>query len=123
SVQDPIATIDSLPEPDAALIRGARRDYLERRPSAADVALVVEIADTSLERDRGLKKRLYARDRVVVYWIVNLVDRCIEAYTDPSGPLDEPDYRQRRIYGPEDEIPVVLDGNEAGRLSVQELLP
>src|SRR5205807_8538091 len=61
NVQDPIATVDSLPEPDAALIRGARRDYLARRPTAVDIALLVEVADTSLEQDRGLKKRAYAR--------------------------------------------------------------
>ena len=123
TVQDPIVTLDSLPEPDAALIRGARREYLERRPTAADIALVVEVADTSLEQDRSLKKRLYARAGIVVYWIVNLVERQIEAYTDPAGHAQEPDYRECRIYGPADEIPVVLDENEAGRLSVRELLP
>jgi Uma2 family endonuclease len=123
TIQDPIATIDSLPEPDAALIRGSRRDYLQHRPTAADVALVVEVADTSLEQDRGLKKRLYARAGIIVYWIVNLVDGQIEVYTEPTGPVDEPTYRQRQDYGREVEIPLVLGGHEAGRLPVQELLP
>jgi Uma2 family endonuclease len=122
-VQDPIATIDGRPEPDVAVIRGERRDYLERRPAAADIGLVVEVADTSLEQDRGLKKRVYAEARIVIYWIVNLIDRQIEVYTDPTGPADEPDYRQRRDYGPADEIPIMLDANEAGRLPVRELLP
>jgi Uma2 family endonuclease len=123
NVQEPIATVDSLPEPDAGLIRGARRDYLARRPTAADIALLVEVADTSLEQDRGLKKRAYARAGIPVYWIVNLIDRQIEVHTDPTGPADEPDYRQSQQYGPAEEIPVVLNGNEIGRLPVRDLLP
>lgn len=123
NVQDPIATVDSLPEPDAAVIRGARRDYLARRPTAADIALLVEVADTSLDQDRGLKQRAYARAGILVYWIVNLVDRQIEAYTDPTGPAGEPTYRQRRDYGAADAIPLVLDGVEVGSLAVRELLP
>ena len=123
NVQAAIATVDSLPEPDVALIRGAPRDYLERRPTAADAALIVEVADTSLEQDRGLKKRLYARAGIILYWIVNLVDRQIEVHTDPTGPVDEPDYRQRRDYGPTGMIPLVLDGVEVGTLAVRDLLP
>ena len=123
NVQDPIATADSLPEPDAALIRGARRDYLARRPTAADIALLVEVADTSLEQDRGLKKRAYARAGIPVYWIVNLIDRQIEVHTGPTGPAAEPTYAQRRDYGPAEMIPVVLDGIEVGSLAVRELLP
>jgi Uma2 family endonuclease len=123
SMHDPIATPDSLPEPDVALIRGAPRDHLERRPGAADIALVVEVADTSLDQDRELKKRVYAQAGIVIYWIVNLIDRQIEVYTEPTGPAEEPDYRHRQDYGPADEIPIVLDGKEAGRLAVRELLP
>ncbi len=123
TVQDPIATPDSLPEPDAAIVRGARRDYRERRPTAADVAMVVEVADTSLQQDRGTKKRLYARAGIPIYWIVNLGERQIEVYTEPTGPAEEPDYRQRQDYGPADMIPVRLDGAEVGALAVRELLP
>jgi Uma2 family endonuclease len=123
TLQDPIATLDSLPEPDGAVVRGARRDYLERRPTGADVAIVVEVSDTSLQQDRGTKKRLYARASISFYWIVNLVDRQIEVYTDPTGTVDEPDYRQSHVYGPPDVIPVVLDGAEVGSVRVQELLP
>jgi Uma2 family endonuclease len=123
NVQDPIATVDSLPEPDAAVIRGARRDYLERRPMASDVGLVVEVADTSLQQDRELKRRIYARAGIVVYWIVNLVNRQIEVYTDPSGPVEEPDYRQRHEYRAADTVPLVLGDVEVASLKVQDLLP
>jgi Uma2 family endonuclease len=85
--------------------------------------LVVEVADASIRDDRGLKKRLYARAGIAVYWIANLVDRQIEVYTDPTGPVDDPDYRQRHVYGPAVAIPVVLDGTAVGSVHVQELLP
>jgi len=123
TVQDPIATLDGRPEPDLVVIRGTPRDYLGHRPTAEEIGLVVEVADSSLDQDRGLKKRVYAEAGIVIYWIVNLIDGQIEVYSDPTGPADEPGYRQCRIYVSADEIPVVLDGNEAGRLPVRDLLP
>ncbi|HEX8203864.1 MAG TPA: Uma2 family endonuclease, partial [Isosphaeraceae bacterium] len=59
--EGPVTTLDSEPEPDLALIRGTRRDYRDRHPGPQDVALVVEVADASLPRDRTLKKTIYAR--------------------------------------------------------------
>lgn len=123
NVQQPITTLDSEPEPDISVIRGRRRDYPNRHPGPQDVGLVVEVADTTLRRDRGRKKRLYARASLPVYWIVNLVDRQVEVYTDPTGPADEPDYRQRRDYRPDEQVPVVVAGAEVGRLTVNDLLP
>lgn len=123
AIQDPITTAESEPEPDVAVVRGEERDYPDRHPGPQDVPLVVEIADSSLEQDRGAKKRLYARAGIAVYWIVNLVERQIEIYTEPTGPAANPDYRQRRDYGLADSIPVVLDGAEIFSLAVRDLLP
>lgn len=124
SDQEPVTTLDSEPEPDALVIRGTRRNYLERHPTPESVGLIVEVADATLRRDRGRKKRIYARANVPVYWIVNLIDRQVEVYTAPSGPdAAEPDYAQVQTYGPDDALPVVLDGNEVGRLTVRDLLP
>jgi hypothetical protein len=47
----------------------------------------------------------------------------IEVYTDPSGPAEEPHYRDRRDYGPNDAVPLVLDGKELDRIPVRDLLP
>ena len=121
--QEPITTVDSEPEPDVTVIRGDTRHYLDRHPGPPDVALVVEVADATLQRDRGFKKRLYARAGIPVYWVVNLPERQFEVYTDPSGPTDAPDYRQRQDYGPADALTFVLEGTEIGRIVVQELLP
>jgi Uma2 family endonuclease len=121
--QEPITTVESEPEPDAMIVRGEPRDLRDRQPGPEEVVLVVEVADTSLATDRGTKKRVYARAGILVYWIANLVEGRFEVYTEPTGPAEQPDYRQRQEYGPDDEIPVVLDGNEVGRLLVRELLP
>lgn len=122
-VQDPVTTLDSEPEPDIGVVRGKRRDYLKRHPKPKETALALEVADTSLRRDRGIKKRVYARAKIPVYWIVNLIERCIEVYTNPTGPGAKPDYRDRVVYGENAEVPVVLDGKEIGRLKVRDLLP
>jgi Uma2 family endonuclease len=121
--QAPITTADSEPEPDLMVVRGDPRQYLDRHPTPQDLALVVEVADTSIQRDRAFKKRLYAAARIPVYWILNLPEGRCEAYSEPSGPGDEPDYRQRQNYGPTEEIPVMIEGVEVGRLAVHALLP
>lgn len=121
--QEPITTEDSEPEPDVAIIRGARRDYLERHPLPQDVALVIEVSDTTLKRDRGLKKRIYARAGIQVYWIINLPENCIEVYTEPTREAEEPDYQRRQDYFPDDEVPVIIEGREVGRLAAREVLP
>jgi Uma2 family endonuclease len=123
SEQEPITTEDSEPEPDVTVIRGARRDYLERHPGPSDLALVIEVSNTTLRRDRGLKKRIYARAGIQVYWIINLLENRIEIYTDPTGEAEEPDYRRRQDYFPDDEIQVVIEGREIGRLAARDMLP
>ncbi len=105
------------------IVRGSRRDYHEGSPGPGDVALVVEVADSSLARDRSRKKRLYARSGYSVYWLINLVNRQVEIYTDPTGPVEEPDYLHRQDFGPDDMIPLVIEGREVGRLAVRDLLP
>jgi Uma2 family endonuclease len=125
SSQNPV-TIEathSEPEPDGKVVRGSPKDYRERRVGPTDTALVVEVADFSLRFDQTKMKATYARAGIPVYWIVNVIDRRIEVYTDPTGPDSNPDYRQRTEFGPEAEVPLVLDGREVARIAVRELLP
>jgi len=121
--QEPITTAESEPEPDVMIVRGARRDYADRHPAPADPALVVEVADTTLQRDRTLKQRVYARARIPHYWIVNLPDQQVEIYSDPTGPDELPVYRERHDYTAEDELPLILASQEVGRPAVREFLP
>jgi Uma2 family endonuclease len=119
--QDPITTATSEPEPDISIVRGGPRDYIDRHPGPQDTAIVGEVADTSLRRDRGIKKRAYARAGIPIYWIINLQDRQVEIYTGPTA--EPPDYRDRQDYRETDEVPVLIEGKEVGRIPVRELLP
>ena len=121
--EGPVTTGDSEPEPDVSVVRGHRRDYARRHPGPDDVGLLIEVADPSLDRDRGWKKQIYASARIPVYWIVNLVDRQVEVFTNPSGPCLRPDYAASQVYRPGQQVPVVLDGQEVGVIAVDELLP
>jgi Uma2 family endonuclease len=122
-IEDPVSTAESEPEPDAMIVRGRRRDYRDRQPGPGDVALVVEVADSTLADDRRTKRRIYGRAGVAIYWIVNLVDGRVEVYTEPTGPDDAPGYARREVFGPDAEIPVLLDGREVGRVAVRDVLP
>lgn len=113
---------DSEPEPDHAVVRGPRTRYRDAHPGPADIGLVVEFADSSLRIDRTDKGRLYARAGIPVYWIVNLVDRRIEEYTNPSGPGDAPSYATRTDYPPGSAVPLTLDGVPLGTVAVADVL-
>ena len=81
--QLPVALDDhSEPEPDVSIAEGRLHHGAEAKP--ARLALIVEVAASSLTLDREEKGSLYARARVADYWIVNLVDRVIEVYRDPG---------------------------------------
>ncbi|MCG8352937.1 MAG: Uma2 family endonuclease [Chloroflexales bacterium] len=121
--QEPLTTDESEPEPDVMIVRGHRRDYRDRHPGPADIALVVEVSDTTLQRDRTLKKQIYARGGIPIYWMINLPEQQIECYTDPSGPAEQPDYQQRRDYPPAEHIPMYIGEQRIGELAVVDLLP
>jgi len=118
--EDPVRIPDfDEPEPDVAILRGSRQDYGGRIPEPTDVALLVEVSETTLARDRGPKLLNYAKAGIPVYWIVNLVDHQVEVYSSPS-----PDgYQVHRDFQPGQDVPVVIDGVEVGRIAVADLLP
>jgi len=121
--QEPITLNDSEPEPDVMIVRGETRDYRDRHPGPEDVALIVEVADSTLERDRGVKRMIYARAGIPVYWIINVLDRVLEVYYHPSGMTEDADYGRRRDYGLSDSVPVMVDGLEVGHVAVRDLFP
>jgi Uma2 family endonuclease len=85
--------IDSVPEPDLALLR--RRSYKTGSPRPDDILLIVEVAGSSLRYDRTTKLRLYARAGIAEYWIVDAAGGAIESYRAPEGET----YRERRRLG------------------------
>ena len=86
SVQSPLR-LDAYnePEPDVMLLKPREDDYQDRHPGAADVLLLVELSESSLAYDRGMKLALYARFGVPEVWIVDLPGAAIEVYREPAG--------------------------------------
>ena len=113
---------NSVPEPDLVVVTGPHRRFAKRHPSAADIALLVEVSHTTLDQDRGIKLEMYARDRIAEYWIINLVDNVVEVYTQPKGGKS-PAYRQMVPYSPGSSIPLRIDGKDLGEIAVNDLLP
>jgi Uma2 family endonuclease len=107
------------PDPDLAIVRGTRDQYSDHHPGPADIGLLIEVADTTLGRDRGEKQLAYSCSGVPIYWIVNLVDGQLEVYADP-GPTG---YRDRRVLTPNDQVRLVIDGEEVGAIAVASILP
>ncbi len=108
-----------LPIPDLIVARGPRSLYRDRFPTHSDLALIVEVSDTTYARDRGRKYRRYARQRIPVYWIVDLGRSVVEVHSDP-GPSG---YRRGETFTAADSVPVVIDGQEVARFAVADILP
>jgi Uma2 family endonuclease len=95
----------SEPRPDLAVLR-RRADFYATgdRPGPADVLLIVEVADSSLAFDRGVKLPLYARAGVAELWIVDLKRRVVDAYREPAGE----GYRETATYRPGEQVALAL---------------
>lgn len=84
----------SEPEPDLVLLRPQADFYASRLPGPADVFLVVEVADSSLEFDRRVKARIYAEYRVLEFWLADLRENVLTRYSEPRAGA----YEQVRQY-------------------------
>lgn len=122
-VHSAITLADSEPEPDVLIVRGGRRDYPTRLPSPPNLSLVVEIAETSLRHDHIVKGRIYARAGIPVYWVVNVIDRQVEVYSEPTGDVPEPACQDRFNLTIGQLVPVVIDGQKAAEVAVADLMP
>lgn len=114
--QSPIRLGDnSEPQPDFALIKPRPDLSPDSPPTPDDVILLIEVADSSLGRDRGWKMRLYAREGIAEYWIVNLQDSVVEVYSSRSGN----EYTATRIAKPGDKL--LLPGGLTGSIAVHDI--
>jgi Uma2 family endonuclease len=114
----PITLESSEPECDLAIVRGDPRDYSKRHPEARDVALAIEVAGANPDRDRLLKRRVYAAGRIPAYWLIDLNRRCMEIFTAPLGN----DYRRTATLGPAQQCEFSV-GDVSRSVPVRELLP
>ena len=117
-IQSPVLLGDnSQPEPDVALLTPQAQSYPGALATPENILLVIEVSDTTLAYDRGVKLILYAQANIPETWIMNLDENCIEAFTEP-GPEG---YAQHTIYRRGDTVsPSTLPDVE---FAVDDLLP
>ncbi|MCS6920140.1 MAG: Uma2 family endonuclease [Fimbriimonadales bacterium] len=114
-VEAPLRLGDSEPIPDVAIVPGRIEDYEAQHPTTA--LLVIEVAHTSLPKDRTLKLQLYARCQIPEYWIVNLKERRLEVYREPA----EGDYKSLRYYTLDEAVSPLFEPEWA--IAVRDLFP
>ncbi len=104
--QEPIIIPDfSEPEPDFIIAQNQDDDYLDAHPSPNDILLLIEISDFSLKYDQEVKLPLYAEAGISDYWIFNLVNNCLESYSEPYQDLQGKfGYRRKVIFLPNESV-------------------
>jgi Uma2 family endonuclease len=91
----------SMPEPDLMLLKPRADAYRSRYPEVADLLLVVEVSDSSLAFDQGVKRALYARHGIAEYWVVDIPQSCVHRYLEPTR---DGWYAQTKIFSAGDVI-------------------
>ena len=112
---------DQMPEPDFAIIRGTDADYANRLPTAADTFCVIEVADSSLERDETEKSPTYAAAGIPQYVILNLRTDTAQLYADPDPAARG--YRATAMTGRCGTIDLNAGPTGAITVAVDDLLP
>ena len=120
SVQQPITTGDSEPELDLAVCDGPRDRYLHAHPGPDDVALLIEVSDTSLGYDTGDKLKMYAKAGIAVYWVVDIENQRVIVHSVRRRGRS-PKYLTRVEYC--GRVPVVVRAETLGTIAVSDLLP
>ena len=117
SAQNPITLpADSEPEPDYVVVN--RKTYAQRatHPEPADLLLLIEVADSTLEYDRDTKAPLYAAAGIAEYWIVNVRHAQLELYTEPDAETGR--YRTVRTF----DVGDTFESSFCGEVAVSNLL-
>ena len=98
----------SEPEPDVAILKLRDDYYFDAHPKPKDTFLLIEVSDTTLEKDRTVKAPLYAEAGIPFYWIVNLPEMQLEVYSQP----DKGQYKLRQIYLLDEKVEIPPFGVE-----------
>lgn len=84
-LQDPIQlNLYSEPEPDIAVVHPRSNFYADHHPTPDEVYLIIEIADTTLNRDLSTKADLYAAAGIIDYWVFNITTEQLHLFRDPQ---------------------------------------
>ena len=122
-LQSAIVLDDGEPEPDLVIVPGPAGRFDHEHPRPHEVIMLVEIADSTLQYDRGPKLRDYARNSIAQYWIVDLLSRTVEVYQNPSGATDLPRYSSFNQLSAGQMIPLIFGHEQLDPIAVDELLP
>ena len=95
-----IPALESEPEPD--LVWFKQGDYSRRHPGPEDVLLIIEVAETSLRKDKTIKAELYAEAGIADYWVVDVVGQVIEVFRDPDPARKR--YRTKSTFTGDDRL-------------------
>ncbi|MDB9495685.1 Uma2 family endonuclease [Spirulina major CS-329] len=114
-VQDPL-TLDrySEPEPDLAVVKPRPDFYAQQHPQPEDVYLIVEVADSTLDRDLTVKANLYAAAGITDYWVLNVSVQQLHIFRNPQAD----GYQQQLILKGQETVEVLAFPDQ-GRVSVQ----
>jgi len=83
--QNPIIINDkSEPEPDLVIVKKRKDRYKKKHPSVKDIFLLIEVSDSTLEKDRSVKKEIYAKANIPEYWIINIPNQQVEVFSKPE---------------------------------------
>ncbi len=106
-IQDPLHLGENNePQPDVMILHFQADLYSSQHPQPKDVVLLIEVSDSTLEYDRNTKRDLYAQFGIPEYWVVNVDEKQVEQYQEPSGQT----YKSLKIYEFGDSIrPNCLD--------------
>lgn len=116
-IQDPVTLLgESEPEPDISILKYRNDNYVSRHPQGDDILLLIEVSDQTLQKDRTVKKTIYALAGVAEYWIVNLIDRQIEQHLEPQS---NGNYTQVNIFSESDSF----KSKSIGLVAAKDLLP
>ncbi len=80
----PITLSNSEPEPDIAIVKLPESKYDQNHPSAEDIFLLVEVANTSLNKDLSWKKKIYAEASIAEYWVIDLQNQELIVFRKPE---------------------------------------
>jgi Uma2 family endonuclease len=108
------------PEPDLAVVQGGPENYQTHHPGPADVLVVIEVSDSTLEYDRTTKQRIYAQAGVPIYWIINLVEGQIEVYERPVAAEGRYEAKTEVVPGQVVTLPM---GGPVLQVAVTDILP
>ncbi|MCS6919291.1 MAG: Uma2 family endonuclease [Fimbriimonadales bacterium] len=114
-VESPLRLGNSEPTPDIVFAAGSPHDYRQQHPTTA--LLIIEVADSSLDYDRSAKQQLYAAHGVQEYWILNLPERVLEVYREPTSD----GYRVMQVHSVDDFISPLFEPD--WHIQVRELFP